>query len=230
MLPDQIGQLINTLYLLLRHNDEKALFLLLLVEEAGVPLPMPGDVVIMFAGYRASEGLMGVLEAALSVTIAVQLGSTILYLLSRRLGHTILVKYGKFIHLDRNKLEKVERWIHRRGPIMVLVGRLTPGLRTPTSIMAGVFAIPFHQFFFFTTLSALIWSGFWLSLGYFFGTSLLPLARYLHSPILYAGVVLALLVAGGVMLRRRRHRRGSHSARGDSEILSVSGPEQRSEV
>ncbi|MHB0868284.1 MAG: DedA family protein [Chloroflexota bacterium] len=213
MLLDQLVHWIEPLYLLLRHNDEKALFLLLLVEEAGVPLPMPGDVVIMFAGYRASQGLIGVLEAALAVTTAVQLGSTVLYLLARRLGHSLLFRYGRFVHLDPRKLEKAERWIQQRGPVMVLVGRLTPGLRTATSIMAGVFEVPFHQFLFFTTLSALIWSVFWLALGYFFGMKLLPLARYLHSPLLYAGLLLALLVAGTAFLWWRHRRKLAAASR-----------------
>ncbi len=223
---DQLGSWFHWLYLLVRHNDEKALFLLLLVEEAGVPLPMPGDVVIMFAGYRASQGEMGVLEAALAVTLAVQLGSTILYLLSRRLGHTLLFKYGRFIHLDEEKLKKVERWIHLRGPVMVLIGRLTPGLRTPTSIMSGLFEIPFHQFLFFTTLSALIWSGLWLTLGYFFGTKLIPITRQFHSPALYLVVAVALLVAALGFYRHRRRKRHPGEDR-ISEIAGASGSNQQ---
>ena len=66
---------------------------------------------------------------------------------------------------------------------MVLVGRPAPGLRIPTSIMAGVFEVPFHQFMAFTTVAALTWSFFWLLLGYFFGPSLLPLVRRLHDPV-----------------------------------------------
>ncbi len=218
---DQIGSWLHWLYLLVRHNDDKALFLLLFVEEAGVPLPMPGDVVIMFAGYRASQNLMGIFEAALSVTLGVQLGSTLLYILSRRFGHLILFRYGKFIHLDEAKLKKVERWIHERGPIMVLVGRLTPGLRTPTSIMAGVFEIPFHQFLFFTTLSALVWSGFWLTLGYFGGTRLLPLARELHNPAIYVALGVVLFV--GVLVLRHRRRRQRSETDTVSEMIQAHG-------
>ncbi|MCL4369751.1 MAG: DedA family protein [Chloroflexi bacterium] len=222
---DQIGSWLHWLYLLVRQNDEKALFLLLFVEEAGVPLPMPGDVVIMLAGYRASQDLIGVLEAAMSVTLGVQLGSTLLYLLSRRFGHAILFRYGKYIHLDEAKLRKVERWIHERGPIMVLVGRLTPGLRTPTSIISGVFEIPFHQFLFFTTLSALIWSGFWLALGYFGGTKLLPLVRHLHSPIIYVGIALVLIAA--LIAVRQRRRKQHLGSIGVSEIARASGPNRQ---
>ena len=224
MLLDHIGTWIHPLLVLVRHNDEKALFLLLLIEEAGVPLPMPGDIVIMLAGYRASQNLIGLAEAGISVTLGVQLGSTFLYLLSRRFGHAILYKYGRFIHLDDDKLKKVERWIRERGPVMVLVGRLTPGLRTPTSIMAGVFEIPFHQFLFFTTLSALVWSGFWLGLGYFGGTRIIPIVRDLHNPLPYL-LIAALLVGGTVLLyrQRRRKRHGEHGTVSEMAQASESG-------
>ena len=210
MPPEPFLSWFHTLFVLLRENDEKALFLLLLIEEAGIPLPLPGDTVIAFAGYQASIGRMGILEAALAVTLAVQIGSTILYLLSRKLGHTILFRYGRLIHLDPSRLEKIERWIQRHGAVMVLVGRLTPGLRTPTSIMSGVFEIPFHQFLAFTTVAAIMWSGFWLLVGYFFGRSLLPMLRHLHYPAF--ALSLLLLLALAALAFRRFHRSGPRSS------------------
>ena len=209
MMPEPFLSWAHNLIVFLRANDEKALFLLLLVEEAGVPLPAPGDIVILFAGYRASMGEMGILEATVAVVLAVQLGSTILYTVSRKVGHTILFKYGRLIHLDERKLEKVERWIVKHGPVMVLVGRLTPGLRTPTSIMAGVFEVPFKYFLAYATLAALIWSGFWLASGYFFGKRMLPALQYFHYTGYVVMAVLAALVVWAVFRvwkERSQHR------------------------
>ena len=203
--------MLHALFVLLQQNDEKALFLLLLIEETGVPLPAPGDLVILFAGYRASMGQMGVLEACLAVTLAVMMGSTILYTLSRKFGHIVLFKYGKLVHLDEEKLTKVERWIHKHGPVMVLVGRLTPGLRTPTSIMAGVFEVPFLQFLFYATLSAVMWSGFWLGLGYFFGRRLVPLVRHFDKSgyVVFAAVIL--FIAWLLFRWQRRSRQNARA-------------------
>lgn len=198
---------LHSLFVLLRENDEKALFLLLLIEEMGVPLPLPGDIVIMFAGYRASSGQMSLLVAAVTVVVAVQLGSTILYALSRKLGRTILFRYGKLVRLDQERLTRIEGWIRQRGPVMVLVGRLTPGLRTPTSIMAGVFGISFRHFLFFTTLAAAAWGTFWLLLGFFGGRTLIPLVRRLHLPIYMVVAALLVLAAALLFYRWRRRRR-----------------------
>ncbi len=217
MLPEPFLSWLHALYVLLRENDEKALFLLLLIEEAGVPLPfVPGDVLIMFAGYRASTGEMGVVEAILVAIPAVQLGSTLLYTLSRKFGHALLFKFGRYIHLDEAKLNRIERWIQRRGPVMVLIGRLTPGMRTPTSVMAGVFEVPFSRFLLFTTLSAVLWGVFWLSLGYFAGNSLLPLVRRYHtqlSLVAFGAAAVAVMVGLVVMRWRRKAAAAGNSHR-----------------
>jgi membrane protein DedA with SNARE-associated domain len=182
--------LLQSLYELIAGNDEKAVFLILLVEEAGIPLPAPGDLVIMYAGYRAAAGEMGLIEAVLAVTVSVQMGSTILYLISRRVGPPLLYRYGRFVRLDRDRIDALESWIQRHGPVVVLAGRLTPGLRITTSIAAGAFRIPFPQFLLFTTMAAGIWGVFWLVLGYFFGSSLLPVLEAAHkSPVFLVAAV-----------------------------------------
>lgn len=199
----------QAVFALLEGNDEKALFLVLFVEEAGIPLPMPGDLVIMFAGYRAAVGSMDLFEAGLAVTLGVQMGSTILYLLSRRIGHSLLRHFGRYMHLNAERLELIEASIQRRGPAMVFVGRLTPGLRIPTSIAAGCFGIPFHQFLFYTTLAAATWSLFWLALGYIFGDRLLPVMETLHGPsALLGGLALALASVAGVIWYYMTRMRG----------------------
>jgi membrane protein DedA with SNARE-associated domain len=206
---ESLQSLLQSLYELVASADHWAVFLILLIEEAGIPLPAPGDLVIMYAGYRAAVGEMGLLEAALAVTVSVQMGSTILYLIARRLGPPLLYRYGRFIRLSDERLATIEEWIHSHGPAVVLVGRLTPGLRISTSIAAGAFRIPFPQFLFYTTLAAVIWGIFWLFLGYFFGASLLPLVERAHrSPLgllVVVGTVLAVL-AGYLWWRKHGKR------------------------
>lgn len=201
---------LHSTFTLLGNNSVEALFVLLVIEEMGVPLPVPGDIVIMFVGYRASTGQGSLLWAAVTVVVAVQLGSTVLYTLSRKLGRTVLFRYGRLVHLKPERLMRVETWIRQRGPVMVLMGRLTPGLRTPTSIMAGVFRIQFRHFMFFATLAAAVWGTFWLLLGYFGGRTLIPIVRRLHPP-LYVVVIVILVVAAVLLLYVWWREIGEHS-------------------
>lgn len=206
-MPHDILGALRALLELLQKNDHMVLLLMLLIEEAGVPLPLPGDLLIAFQGYRGSLGEANVVESAITAILAVQLGSTLLYLLSRRLGRTLLFRFGRYLRLDEAKLLRVERWVRQKGATAVFAGRLIPGLRTPTSIIAGTFALPFSQFLLYTTLSAITWCSFWLMLGYLLGQRLVLLADYLrHSSYL---VLAAALVGCLLWAWRKRPSPGS---------------------
>ncbi len=204
VLPHDMFVALQTLLALLRENDDKTLLFLLLIEEAGIPLPLPGDLLIAFQGYRSSIGEANVVEAGITAILAVQLGSTILYLVSRRLGRTLLFRYGHFVRLNETRLLQAERWIQRRGAVAVFVGRWIPGLRTPTSMIAGTFAVPFSQFMLYTTLSAISWCSFWLMMGYLLGQRLAQVAGYFQQG---SYLLLGAVLLGAVLLALHQRRR-----------------------
>src|SRR5216684_3297390 len=78
--------------LLLQHQVYLGPMLLLLIEEAGVPLPVPGDVTLAYLGYEVSKGLIPFYLAFLLMVISVLVGSSILYYLSSRFGEKIILK------------------------------------------------------------------------------------------------------------------------------------------
>lgn len=143
------------------------LFALLVVEEAGVPIPIPGDTLIMLAGAQSHAKTVSESVAVLLVsTLAVFLGSSLLYAVMRRGGRPLLARYGKLFHLSPQRLERMERWFRRRGRVALVVGRLVPGLRIPTTAMAGLTAVPYPEYAITAAIAAALWSGgyFWLGL------------------------------------------------------------------
>src|SRR5687767_401130 len=126
--------------------DDLAIFLWLLIEETGVPLPLPGDLAILLAGYRAGQGMMHPLWALGILEAATLLGGSILYWLGARGGRPLLQRYGRYVRLDRAKLDRTEAWLQRRPGVAIAVGRMTPGLRNLTVLAAGVFAVPYRTF------------------------------------------------------------------------------------
>jgi len=131
---------------LIDEYDDLAIFLWLLIEETGFPLPLPGDLAILLAGYRVAQGMMNPLWALLVLEAATLLGGSALYWLGVRGGRPLLQRYGRYVRLNRAKLDRTEAWLrHRPGPAIV-VGRLTPGLRNLTVLAAGVFAVPYRTF------------------------------------------------------------------------------------
>src|SRR5581483_5597507 len=142
-----------------------ALFILILVEEAGCPLPLPGESLIVFTGSRIARGQMSILYCFGAVVPASAIGCTILYFLARRFGRALVRKVGPRIHFDEAKLDKFEAKATRLGPAAVLIGRLTPGIRVPTDVAAGIFRIKFRWYLPFALLATCIRLAFFLYIG-----------------------------------------------------------------
>ncbi len=146
-----------------------ALFVLIFIEEAGVPLPLPGDILVMYMGYRVQAGDLSALWSIPLTAVAVAAGSSTLYTVALKVGHPLLTKYGRILRLTPEKMDEAERRILKFGPWAIIVGRLIPGLRTPTSLVSGLLTIPYPLFVSATSTSAVIWTLFYFALGYLFG-------------------------------------------------------------
>src|SRR6476469_1318004 len=92
-----------------------AAFVFLLIEEAGVPVPVPGDVVMLILGLRAKQGAIPLWQAIVVTELATMVGSSLLYYLSRLAGRGLVYRYGRFIRLTPERLDKTEGWLKRHG-------------------------------------------------------------------------------------------------------------------
>jgi len=192
----------------LRFLDEHAqlaLFVWLLLEEAGLPMPIPGDLVVLGAGARIGQGGMHWAIALVLVEAATLLGSTTLFWLARRGGRPMLLRFGRYLRLDPERLARSETFLRRRGFLAVVIGRLTPGLRVLTTVAAGAFGVPYRQFL----PAALIGSNNLVLLlaGYFAGPELLRAVEGLRISPWFVGALagVAILLGVQVLIRRRAH-------------------------
>jgi membrane protein DedA with SNARE-associated domain len=191
-------------------NEALGLFLFLIVEEAGLPVWfLPGDALLMAAGARPGNTPTTVLLVLVAATCGATVGSTALYAIVRRGGRPVLDRYGYVLHLDEKRIATLQGWLHRYGPLAIVAGRLIPGLRTPTTVMSGLFEVPYWIFAPSTAVAALLWA-----LLYFFaGTLLASQGRRLVALValdaddvaeLAVLVVLIAIAIGSVIRRRRR--------------------------
>ena len=150
---------------LIGNHNYLALFVLILIEEAGCPLPLPGESLIIYAGSRIARHEMSVARVFGAVVPASAIGCTILYFLARTGGRALVRKIGGRIHLDEDRLAKMEAFAKRIGPVAVLIGRLTPGIRVPTDVAAGIFRIKFRWYLPFAMLATCIRLAFFLYIG-----------------------------------------------------------------
>lgn len=205
-----------------------AAFVFLLVEEAGVPIPLPGDVLMVVLGIQARQGQIPLWQAIVVMQAATMLGATFLYGISRWGGRSLVYRYGRFIRLDPARLDDAERWLKQKGWLAVFLGRLLPGLRIVTAIACGVFAVPPWVFIPAMSLGALLYIVGYTLLGYFIGPPLLRALEQLPIPVGLLGSLVPLIllvvwftrarlaladaIAAGTPLPRRDCRRAGATA------------------
>jgi membrane protein DedA with SNARE-associated domain len=187
-----------------RAHQAIGLFLVIFAEELGIPLPAPGDAWITYGGYLTTTGAIPVPVAYLAVISAATTGSFCNYTLSRRFGKPFLVRFGPYVGLTRERLERGERVFRRWGPWAVIIGRHIPGMRIVLSAFAGVFALPRRVFVPCVLLSSTIWAAIFLELGRALGRNSRFLFRLVPTDLL--PLVLGLLVLGWVLWLVYDHR------------------------
>jgi membrane protein DedA with SNARE-associated domain len=170
-----------------------AAFAFLAVEESGVPIPVPGDFLMLALGVRARDGLIVLWQVIAAMEAGTVVGSSLLYLLARRGGRGVVVRYGPFIGIGPDKLDRAERQLQRYGATAVVLGRLLPGLRILTAIACGIFRVPYRVFLPAMSLGSLIYIVGYTMLGYFAGPVVLGLFEAVHLP-------LGLLGSGGPLV------------------------------
>lgn len=180
-------------------------FALLYVEESGIPLPAPGDVFVMYVGVHIPHTFWAWLIAWLGLILAVVLGATNLFLLSRRFGRRLVhSQFADYVHLTPERLEKAERWFQKYGVLAIIFGRHIPGFRVPITVMAGTLGVPYKVFAPSVAVSTAIWAGVMLTLGMTVGPRL-SLLLQAHSFIyfIWAGIITVLIVSIYIRQRRR---------------------------
>jgi membrane protein DedA with SNARE-associated domain len=181
----------------LQQHGLLAAFIYLLVEEAGVPVPVPGDLLMLILGAQAFEGKVKLWHAVVVLEAATVLGATFLYFVACWAGRGLVYRYGRYIRLTPKRLETAERWLRRYGSIAVVAGRLFPGLRIVTAVACGVLGMPAWRFLPAMAFGALIYITAYTLTGYYFGPAVLGFFAGLDLSL---SVVLSLVLLVGALV------------------------------
>lgn len=171
-----------TLWQLLEEHGLLTAFVLLFLEEAGIPPLIPGDFLMILVGARVAMGRLGLLEALGTLQLATMLGGSVLYWVAAWGGQELVYRLGRYVGATPERLDATAASLGRHGERAVVLGRLLPGLSMITTVACGVLGLPYRRF-----LPALALGGFLRLLvfvipGYVFGPSILGLAARLHLP------------------------------------------------
>ncbi len=120
-------------------------------------LPVPSEIVIPPAAFWAAQGQMTFGGIVLAGTFGSWLGSAISYWASRWIGRAVLLRWGKYVFIKPDSLDRAEVFVQRYGIGGVFFARLLPVIRHLISIPAGITRMPFGIFSLVTGLGAALW-------------------------------------------------------------------------
>ncbi len=143
------------------------IFLLMMIESSF--FPFPSEVVMIPAGYLAFQGEMGLWQVICLGIAGSIAGALINYYLAISLGRPLILRYGKYVFLGPETLDKVDRFFEKHGEIATFNGRLVPGIRQLISLPAGLARMNIGRFVFYTSLGAGIWVTILTLLGFVLG-------------------------------------------------------------
>lgn len=195
--------------------------ILVLMALSSACIPIPSEVVMLFAGFVVADPaqshsshhltMTGIVLAGLLGTMA---GSWIAYAVGRGGRLELLERHGAKLHMGPAQIERADRWFARYGEPAVLFGRVIPLIRAFVSLPAGVARMPFWRF----TVLSLIGSAPWVLALAFAGYGVGGEWTHIREGFQYVDyVVVALLAIGVAYLIARRRSRTPASASEDVE-------------
>ena len=173
-------------------------------------LPLPSEVVIPFAAYKAGQGDLNVFLVVIFGTIGALTGSLINYTLAYYLGRPIVYRFaeskiGRLFLLSKEKVEHAENYFIKNGKTSTFIGRLVPGIRHLISIPAGLAKMNLRDFMLYTLIGAGIWNIILAVIGFY----LYEVREQIFPYVGHILVVIGVLFIGYLIIKARKKRKES---------------------
>ena len=148
---------------------------------------LPGDTLLFTAGFFAAQGKLPLPELLAVLTLAAIIGNTVGYEIGARTGKRIFRKKNG-IFFREEYIEQAEAFYNKHGGKTIIMARFIPIVRTFSSVVAGVGNMPRKKFFIYNVAGAVLWCVSITLLGYWLGSKIPDIDKYLLPVILIATV------------------------------------------
>ena len=165
---------------------------------------LPGDTLLFTVGFLASGGLLNIWISLTGLFLATYLGGMVGYFFGKKVGHKIFFKKGSLLFDPRN-LERTRVFYQKYGKWTVVLSHFVPFARTFAPILAGVGEMNLFDFLKFNFLGSALWPIIVVSVGYFFGSQLPAIHKYV-MPVVACCFLLTLVPIFWAMFKRRKEK------------------------
>ena len=193
----------------LEHWGLLALFVALVLGIVG--LPIPDETLMVFCGYLIRKGTLQAVPTWFTAFAGSICGITLSYVIGRTLGMSVVTRYGKYIHLTPERLEKVMKWFDRIGHWALFIGYYIAGVRHFSAIIAGTSGLSWPKFAVYSYTGGALWVTTFLSIGWFVGEKWEVMAEQVHHNLITVSIVVLSIAAVYLLYRwwsGRRQARG----------------------
>jgi membrane protein DedA with SNARE-associated domain len=169
-----------------------------------VGLPVPDETLLTFSGYLAFQGHLKLPWAYGSALAGSLCGITVSYTLGRTFGLGLIHRYGRYLRITEEHVEKAHAWFRRVGHWGLTFGYFVPGVRHLTAYAAGMSELEPRQFALFAYPGGCAWVACFMGLGYFLGERWEAVEQNIHHYLLAATGLAIIGLAVWLVWRKRR--------------------------
>jgi membrane protein DedA with SNARE-associated domain len=183
------------------------IFFGVMLENSG--LPVPGETVLLFAGFLAYHGHLHLGRAIVTAVAGATIGDSIGYAIGRVGGTALVGKLRGRFFMSARRYDRAQALVLRHGHWAVFVARFITGLRVLAGPFAGAFLMPYPRFLAFNFSGAVVWAVAIGCAGFFFGSNWSRLVRlFKEADLTILIIMLAAVAVAGVVYWRRQKKAG----------------------
>jgi membrane protein DedA with SNARE-associated domain len=183
-----------------------AVFILVFLQELGIPNPITNELVLIFCGYLSYTGTLNFYKVIITAISADFIGTSILFFIFYSFSKWLIAHSPKWLPLTGETIEKMKKRLLRHGNRSVFIGRLTPFLRGYVSVAAGMLHVNRKAFLGTVIISAVTWSGGLVLLGRLIGpywNTMLKESGVIGNIALIVTVIIIIMFVGRYFQRRQ---------------------------
>jgi membrane protein DedA with SNARE-associated domain/membrane-associated phospholipid phosphatase len=190
---------------LIEHYGYLVILFGVMLESTGVPLP--GETILLAAGVMVQRGRLDLGYVIVFGILGAVVGDQIGYWVGRGGGRSFVLRWGRYVLITPQRLGRAEAFFERHGGKAVFFARFFSGLRVFGALVAGISRMRWGTFILYNTLGGAVWATAVVLVGYFLGSSIGLVERWLGRATLVLFALLALVVAFYLAYRWAAHNR-----------------------